>query len=175
MKIGTGVGTLVTSAQGGFTISAFGKKARFRGAWFCKMARDGAITVALGYVNGVLPAIEGRSMDGLDAQGKADPRGIPTVPIKMELFDKDGKSWVCVQVRVDANGKMIPAKTAKPDDLKIIQSTRLSPDETLGLFPIAMMKLDAKTAIWTLRQIAYFDVQHGTRKPDKGKLQHFFW
>ena len=174
---GTGVGTRIMVAGDHFTVSASGgRRTRFRGAWYCTLVGISAVRVALGFVNAMEPYIDGRLMSGKDAKGVASPKGIPELKIKPELFDDKNRSWVCIQVRVDADGKMPKEKDIKPDDLKIVQSpsARGSGNELVGQFPVAMIRM-AKEGALTVRQIAYFDLQHATRKPEKGKRQHFFW
>lgn len=170
---GTGVGTRISVIGDKAAFSAIGKRGRFRGAWFCSGAES--VRVAVGYVNGLEPFLDGRPMSGKDAKGIADPRGVPVLKIKADGFDKDGRSWIGVLARVGADLKLPSAKDLKAEDLRVIQSAgRFSENESEGFFPIAALKLRVD-GTWTLRQIAYFDLQHGTRKPEKGRVQHFFW
>jgi hypothetical protein len=171
----------VRSAQfGGHTIlSATGKRAKFRGAWWCSRVGDNELRVALGYLNGIEPYIGRRRMSGIDDAGVADPEGSPLLKLKSDLFDKTGRSRICVRVKVDGEGKMKPGKDLTPDDLCIVQHpTAVSSDELVGLFAVAIFRKTADTAsgesFGDLRQIAYFDQKHATRKPEKGRRQHFF-
>lgn len=176
MNVGAGVGTRISVAGDKVSFSAIGRRGLFRGSWFCRKGSEVDITIALGFVNGLEPYVDGRLMSGKDAKGVADPKGVPKLQIQAEGFDKDGRSWVCVSARVDKVTLKLPTlKGLKPDDLKIVQSAnRFSDVNSTGLFPVAALRLKP-SGEWALRQIAYFDLQHGTRQPEKGRLQHLFW
>lgn len=171
-KFGTGVGTRISVIGDRATFSAIGKRGRFRGSWWCTGVEK--MRISLGYVNGLEPYLDGRLMSGRDKKGKLDPKGVPMLEIKPSLFSKEGWSWICVRALVDAGGK-IRTKDHTAEDLRIIQSdVRISDDELVGLFPVAVLRA-REDGVVTMRQIAYFDLQHGTRKPEAGRRQHFFW
>lgn len=173
-----GSGVLAANLGDQTVLSVQGKRARFRGAWYCSLAGTDEMIISIGYVNGLEPFIGTKRMSGIGENGKPDRDGPPRLKLKSDLFDKTGHSRICVQVLVDSDGKMKADKDLTPSDLCLVQHpTAESDNELVGLFAVAILRrttLTPQASFGELRQIAYFDQRHSTRQPVQGPRRHFF-
>jgi hypothetical protein len=147
-----GPGVRLTRGADGTTISFHAPRQSFRGAFRATLAGDRA-TVGLGTVDGIEPTIGGKKISG-------EP-GEPPPSIKLDpgKYNADGKSWLCVQVRIAASGRI---DTEARDAVTLIQSDHPhSSTDTTAHVPLAMLRRadPKKTDTGTLHQIAYWNLR----------------
>jgi len=167
-----GAGTRVFSAGKMLSVSAT-QRSRWAHAWKCNLAGN-RLTVRLGLVNGLEPFIAGKLMGGKDLDGVAYPTGIPFLTLDAKAFDETGRSYIALRARVNANGR-INEKNYTAKDLYITQSAvrNLSTGDE-GQHVIAVLRRPvSESGFGALRQLAFFDYQHGV-SGDAGKFRHWF-
>lgn len=151
LQVLPGVGVLVTRSPRGTIVNSRAALKGFIGSWAVSIAGNKA-TVGEGYVN-------------------ASP---PQKPKKNEIilshdkYDKDGRSWIVLEVRVNDGGLL------DPKSITLLQSDHpyRTGDRLAGRTPLVVLvkKSAASKAGWgTLHRIAYFDYQHRYREG-----RHFF-
>ena len=116
------------------------------------------LSIGDGLVSGVVPTLEGRRIDGIDADGVADPRGRPdllTVPPAT-----GSRSYVVLWARHDADGEI-----AVPDSPGSLSSASI---EVLDELPEGMREADRVARLvgvleWqgktirSVRQVVWYD------------------
>ena len=160
-----GVGVLVTSTPRGAIVNARAFVQGFSGAWAMGTTGTSSLTIGDGYCNSAVPTVNEEPLIPTKA---ATPR--PKLELKESLFDKTGRSWICLEIEVDATGKPI-----KKNPLRIVQAAHpyFTSARTIGRTPLAVLyRGEAKTGIGQLHRIAYHDLQH---RYDLGKKRHFFF
>lgn len=146
-----GVGVLLTSTPRGTIVNSRAAVVGFSGAWSMGTPSGGALEIGDGYCNAKVPTIEGKPLI---------PNVAPRPPLKLKeaLFDKSGRSWVCLEAEVDASGKPI----AK-DPFRLVQAAHpyFTDKKEIGRAPIAVLfRGQAKSGLGQLHRIAYHDLQH---------------
>lgn len=174
LQILPGRGILLGRATSGVRINARALVTGFTGAWAVSLSGS-SITVNRGFIDGIEPVIDDRPISGITSKGEPDPKGQPSLKLKLDEFTAAGKSFIAIRLKTDATGKII-APEGKSPEMTIVQTKNLnSPeDDTVHLHPIAMLRRPPKdkSVFGTLIQIAYFDYQHRSAKQN-GKLRHF--
>lgn len=172
LRVYAGSGTRVFSVGNRLSISARTRVALGH-AWKAAMGGD-ELRVAVGLVNGLEPFMEGRTMDGLKADGTEDPLGVPRLKLSAERFDATGRSYIVVRVRVSLLGRMV-AENLTPEDLRIEQTaTRVLPGGRVGQVVLAVLRRGVnEEGFGRLHQVARHDFQHGT-SVGPGGFRHWF-
>jgi hypothetical protein len=145
----------------------------FEGAWAVsggfsqsKSSRRISISVGRGTVNGYEPIINGSPVSGIGADGKMMKGGPPTLSADAE-FDKYGRCYVCIKVKVDPKtGNMKTPPTEDDLSIKITSKPKLEEDESYWLHPIAVFTEDGR-----MGQVAYFDYLHYTSRHPSNLLE----
>jgi len=145
--------------------------------WEVRMVNNDTLEVAPGLVNGLMPWIDGRPMDGFDENGKAHRDGKPFLKFK----PKGDSVWVCV--RVAGSGlRLTTAGGALSIDVVEKSTWRDggSQDEKgnggmhVGHYPLAWMRKVSGT--WKIYQIAMFNLQwRFSQKTETSDARHWFW
>ena len=137
----------------------------------------GICTVSPGFVEGVLPWIDGRPIDGLAANGAPDPRGVPTLKLA-DLFDDNGYSWIALRLLCDKDLKLLASEKKGAEILQTNVRTWgggyslavKSGDGWQGDYPIALLRRTGKTGFGSLFQLAHFNIRC---RPRTGKFWFF--
>jgi len=131
------------------------------------------VTVAFGTVNGLVPRIGGRTIDGLDENGRE------TEPPRLRIEggpNEDLRSWIVIDVRTGGeSGELDPSD---PEAVVIRHARALRPDDkTIGRHPLAMLLWAANgRRLVRSRQITHFSLGHHYRAGDGDTPgRHFFW
>lgn len=127
------------------------------------------VTIGYGTVNGIVPLIDGKPIGG--SLNNAD-----TPKIKVEGYDEEGRSYVCIKVEVDEKtykikkGGVTIISTAQVGN-RTVGEAETDANPLVGICPIAVA---TNTGI---HQIVYFNLNHAVGKPPMGPQtpQHFFW
>lgn len=156
------------------------KGGRWSHPWKCGFSVD-QVSIRLGLVNGLEPYLDGRLMSGKDAEGNADPKGVPVLRLKAEEYDDTGRSFICIRIRLNEGGKILEDEYTA-DDLRIIQSkTRILAPGREGQHVIAVLRRPkGDSGFGTLKQVGMHDYQHGfsragTTPEEKGVFRHWFF
>lgn len=160
-----GVGVLITSTPRGTIVNARAAVLGFSGAWSMGITAGTSVTIGDGYCNSLSPTIDGQPLIPVKSGAQR-----PTLKIKDALFDKTGRSWICLEIEVDATGKPI-----KENPLRIVQAAHpyFTENRQAGRTPLSVLfRGEAKTGLGQLHRIAYHDLQH---RFDVGKKKHFFF
>lgn len=132
-------------------------------------------TVGFGTVEGIVPRIGSKTIDGLDASGKeTEP---PKLPIAGEPND-DLRSWVVVEVKVAPDGEEIDPEDSEAVTIRHVRE--LKPDDPrVGRHPLAMLIWASNgTTILRARQITHFNLSHlyvVDRGAEERPGRHLFW
>jgi hypothetical protein len=148
------------------------KRQSFHGALFCALGMcpgKVGVRVGVGTVNGLIPFLGDKKLDDPDVE-----------PLCVKDFSKEGYAWVLVRVRTNETGIMTAAgKEGKYErkDLEIVagtvpRSVKQEGKEWIAEHAIAVLRQIAEGQI-EIRQIVYFDLQHGVVVVD-GRVRHFF-
>lgn len=134
----------------------------------------GVLNVGEGFVDGNVPYLSGRLMNGLQADNSPDPKGVPSLVLKEDLFDDTGRSWIVLRLKVDEDGRF--PSSYKEADLSIVQTDqRLLAPGFIGQTHLALLRRQPSArGLGILRQISRWDFQHTTSKDADGKFRHFF-
>lgn len=132
-------------------------------------------TIGFGTVEGLVPRIGTKTIDGLDASGKE------TEPPKLQLTgepNEDLRSWVVVEVKVAAEGGEIDPGDSEAVTIRHVRE--LGPeDPTIGRHPLAMLIWASNgTTILRARQITHFHLSHlyvVDRGAEERPGRHLFW
>ena len=174
LRLLAGRGVILSYTPSGVVVNARETLRGFVGSWFCSFS-GADVVVGVGYVDGIEPLIDGRLMSGVLADGKADPKGVPRLTLREDLYTAAGKSWIGIRAVIDGeSGKIIAPENGLPE-LTIVQRREMAEgDDKVHFQPIAMMKrpAGAKTGFGNIHQISYFDFQHRTTFQN-GKWRHF--
>lgn len=174
-KVIAGSGLQSMKAGGKTLLSVNQSRQSFRGAFYCTLLISGdskagaEVRVGVGTVNGLVPFLGSKKLDDEKAE---------TLTVKN--FNKDGYAWVLVRVRTNEAGLMNAAGgkdgSYKREDLEIVAGdvprrvTR--EDGWVAEHALAILKQGDSGGI-EIRQIVYFDLQHGVNRVD-GIVRHFF-
>lgn len=161
-KIHSGPGVRLAHSAEGTTISFYGKRQSFSGAFPVSLSGD-RVQVGMGTVSGIEPTINGIPITG-DKDGV-----IPTLKLDPDKYNSEGKTWVCVQAEIEEESNRIDPE--KRDVVTIIQQdSPMRAKENTATAPLAMLaRRDPENTddIGTLYQIAYFNLKvyagHGRR------------
>ena len=150
-----GVGVLVRRTPRGSIVSSRAFVKGFSGSWGVSEPGDKTV-IGDGYVNGVLPSIDGKR---LTPQGTEKNR--PTLKITPKKFDKTGRSWICVEVELKEGQQRFDEKDVKA--LRLVQAD--DPFKTgsklIGRHPVACLyRGKAKAGLGVVHRMCYFDLQH---------------
>jgi hypothetical protein len=160
-----GVGVLITSTPRGTIVNSRAMMLGFSGAWAMGTTGTSELTIGDGYCNALVATIDGKPM--------IPPKSTesrPRLKLKESLFDTTGRSWICLEIEVEADGKPI-----KKNPLRIVQAAHpyFTEKPTIGRTPLALLfRAEAKTGTGQLHRIAYHDLQH---RYDPSKKRHFFF
>lgn len=128
----------------GTTYIADVRSAAFVPKW--KVRRQGDnLTVGLGTLNGLVPVIDGKSLD------QTTP---PSISIKGMSGNAQGRSWVALVVTCDEKG-VIPEDD--PEAMRIEHVTTLANSATRRVQPLALLLWD-KASLKALHQVAMHDL-----------------
>jgi hypothetical protein len=178
-----GVGVRLSFIEGvGCMVEAEEQNQEWVHPWLTFLSGDRASVIA-GAVNTLMPWLDGRPLDGLDAKGKADPKGAPTLQLKPETFDADGYSWIVIRAKVDlATGKILDPKdgglTLAQTKVRTWRDGGSIDIEGAGDHPIAQLRRlpEAKEGFGSLSQISFFNMQHRYVKGEGDQPgRHFFF
>jgi hypothetical protein len=155
---------------------------RFTGAFFVSVLGATRVRFSPGTVNGRVPVIAGRFIDGIDAEGDAYIEGVPTLDVREGPGDRR-RSYVGIEVQIDAaTGAM---DEADPEALQMVHRQNLpagfseggAPDEVArGFHPVAQLTWAADgRRIERVRQWVYFDQTHRYAPGEEGtRGRHWF-
>jgi hypothetical protein len=156
---------LITSTPRGTIVNSRAMMLGFSGAWAMGTTGASELTVGDGYCNALVPTIDGKPMIPAKASESR-----PRLALKESLFDTTGRSWICLEIEVGADGKPI-----EKNPLRIVQAAHpyITEKPTIGRTPLAVLyRAEAKTGIGALHRLAYHDLQH---RYDPTKKRHFFF
>lgn len=130
---------------------------------------DKTASIRPGLLNNLMPTIKGVALDGKDAKAP------PTLKIAGGP-DEELRSWVMLQVTMDADGR-IPPKAK--DAITLIHVNQLEPElpVTTGLQPLALLQWDESGSVKSVFQIAHHNLNHRFLPgiASRGPGRHFFW
>jgi hypothetical protein len=160
-----GAGVLITNTPRGTIVNARSAVLGFSGSFSMGTPVAGMIVIGPGYCNAEVPTISGVPLIPEKAGGQA-----AKLKLKESDFDTTGRSWICLEIEVDAAGKPI-----EKNPLRIVQAKHpfFTDKPTIGRFPLAVLfRADAKQGLGRLHRIVYHDLQH---RYDPTKKRHFFF
>lgn len=148
-----GPGVRLARTAQGTVVSFQAPRQSFRGAFKITVS-DGLATVGVGTVEGIEPTINRVKIGG--EKGKP----VPALKLSASKYDDEGRSWVCVAVKVTENGQL---DSKASDAAMIVQSdhpTRAIEDGR-PVAPLAMLRrADPKGEDFgEVHQIAYFNLK----------------
>lgn len=160
-------GVRVNRGLSGVTVIADPDPVDFIGAWPVTVFGLQSVRIGPGTVNGRVPWLDGRDLEGLDEEGEAHPDGVPTLSLS-EGPGERRRSYVGVRVTIDAaTGAMDPATR---ENLTVEHRPSLhaafleggAPDEEgSGFWPLAQIQWSADgQRVERVRQWACFDYVH---------------
>jgi len=128
---------------------------------------EGSCTVAPGLVNGAMPWIDGRAMDGLTADAQPDPQGVTQLVLKEEEFDDAGLSWVVLRVLCDKDLEILAPDKKGAEIVQTKDRTWgggysmavKSGEGWQGDFPLAMLRRAGDSGFGNAFQIAHFNIR----------------
>lgn len=135
----------------------------------------GKVQVSPGRVNGELPVLDGRPMDGLDKDGEPDERGVPVLDVgKRKKFP----AWVVLRVRVDGDWRLLP-KSEITDSDEVSWgagwSRAVARDGAMcGDFPLALLR-KSKDGEATAVQFAHFNLRCRPQRLPSGVGRFWFF
>lgn len=175
-------GVRVNRTINGVHVVAESLPAVFVGAWPVTLSGPDTVRIGAGTVNGRVPWLAGRDLEGLDAEGTRHPEGIPLLSLESGPGERR-RSYIGVVVTISREtGAMdvdLPESltVAHRGDLPVAFLEGGAPDEeTTGFWPLAQAQwsTDGKR-VERVNQWAYFQYVHrfvageGTRPG-----RHFF-
>jgi hypothetical protein len=128
----------------------------FGGSFQVRVSGAREVTLGKGLVNGLVPRLHGRTIDGLDDNGKPHKEGVP----RLEL-DGPGdnlRSYVALRGAVDhATGEM---DAEDKEAVTVVHVTELAREsEFAELRPVAEVQWVDRKRVKRVRRIVYFDQQ----------------
>ncbi|RFC46338.1 MAG: hypothetical protein DVB23_001683 [Verrucomicrobia bacterium] len=127
---------------------------------------DREVTVAFGTVQDVVPRIGGRAID--------EPVPVPRLRLDGGP-DKDGRSWVVIEVKVNGKSGEIDPKDKDAVLIRLVSNLDRQ-TANVGRHPLAMLIWDAgRTSVIRVRQITHFDLRHLYVKAEGKPGRHIFW
>lgn len=160
-----GVGVLITNTPRGTIVNARSAVLGFSGSFSMGTPVAGMIVIGPGYCNAKVPTISGDPLIPEKTTATA-----PKLKLKEKEFDATGRSWICLEIEVDAAGKPI-----EKDPLRIVQAKHpfFTEQKTIGRFPLAVLyRAEAKDGFGRLHRIVFHDLQH---RYEPTKKRHFFF
>lgn len=155
----------VRNALGFCLTGPSGAGADFRHPFLVTVGGQGA-RVGRGLILGDI-ALE--PMIGSARIGGEEGKPPPVLRLDKSLVNKAGESWVCVQAKPTAEGKLDP----EGKDVKVLQSAYpYATEGEAGRAPLALLAL--RKGQWQVYQIAMFHLRYETAKPATGPRRHFF-
>lgn len=155
-----GVGVLVTRTPHGTVVNSRAFMVGFTGSWAMGGGSldAGEIAIGDGYVNATVPFVGELLLMPKDAKATR-----PKLKVDQKLMDESGRSWICLEAEVDADGKPI-----KKRPFRIVQAKHpyFTDSALIGRTPLAVMLGR------DFHRLAYFDLQY---RFDAGKKKHFFF
>ena len=164
----------VHRSPGQTSVVAETQPALFKGAFAVRISGLQA-TLGDGLLNGLVPTINGKPMDGVDASGAQGARPV------LDLASGPNarlRSWIALKVTGSDTGEIDPND---PTAVQVIHTNDLQPGTGnqapgTGLHALAMLVWTDQSAINRVRQIVYFSQQHAYRpKTASRPAQHLFW
>ena len=128
---------------------------------FKVMVGDNEATVLMGTLNNLVPTIAGKPLDA-ESPPRLKINGGPNAELR---------SWICLDVRVDAKTGVINEKGV------VIAHAREAESRESGRHPLAMLVWNTDRAtVRRVHQITHFNLQHRFIKGQAGKpSRHLFW
>lgn len=178
----TFAGVRVARTLNGVHVTASADTQSFSGAWTVTLSGLSSVRIGDGTVNGRVPWLDGRGLDGLDEEGEPHPEGVPLLSVS-EGPGERRRSYVGVLVRIDpATGAMIAEDT---ESLTVAHRGTLHPtfaeggapdEESTGFWPLAQLHWSADgKRVERVRQWAYFHYVHRFQTGTGGKAgRHWF-
>lgn len=175
-------GVRVNRTLNGVSVIAESVPQVFAGAWSVSVAGRTTVRVGDGTVNGRVPWLYGRSLDGLDSDGKTDPQGVPMLIIEGGPGERL-RSYVCLRVVIDSKTGAMDVDV--PESLTLAHRQTLHPafaeggapdEERVGYWPLAQLQWSADgKRVERVRQWAYFNYVHRFQKSNDGRPgRHWF-
>lgn len=178
----TFAGVRVARTMNGVHVTADPKSKSFAGAWTVTLEGLERVRIGDGTVNGRVPWLDGRGLDGLDEEGEPHPDGIPILSVASGPGERR-RSYVGVLVTIDpATGAMVEDD---PESLSVVHRGTLHPafaeggapdEESTGFWPLAQLQWNADgSRVERVRQWAYFHYVHRFQTGDGGRPgRHWF-
>lgn len=155
-----------------------------RGSWShpfqCALAAD-AVSVAKGTVNNIIPRIGEVRIDGRDENGKEVTA--PQVKLKGARPNRDLRSWICLQVKVNLKTRQIDTKDKTA--VTMIHTADYDPNARgkgviddgsgTGWQPVAELIWNASGIVQRVEAVAHFNQRHVFLPGTGGNSsRHFF-
>ena len=175
LRILSGRGILLGRGPQGVRINARAAVVGFTGSFAVRKSGKGA-TFGAGYVNGLMPVLDGLPIVG------TDKKAAPILKLRVDEFDGTGRSWLCLKATIDKeSGRIIQPKEGEggSPELTIVQrksnSAGDTDDDAIGYHAIAVLFRgeNDRQGLGDVHQIALHDYQHKTARQD-GRWRHFF-
>jgi hypothetical protein len=120
----------------------------FIGAFYVNGGTEG-LTVGLGLADGKIPTLQGKLIDGSDANGE-----IPTLKPE-DGPNEEMRSWVCLEAFTDVEGKQLREELP----LIITHRNQLNAEAGQGILPLALLQWSDDARISGVFQVVYFNQQ----------------
>lgn len=162
----------VHTARDGYHVIADITAPPFHGAFTVRLAARLKARIGLGTVEAIIPTLQGRRIDGKDAEGEQG-----RVPL-LDLSDGPGdnlRSWVCLRVVADLNTGVIDPDN--PESATIVHLQTLigvfngaALDDGVGAahLPLAMLVWADDRTVQRIVQNVYFNQRHSFTPPERG-------
>ena len=175
-------GLRVTRTLRGVSVVADYPTQDFTGAWTVSLSGPKSVRIGAGTVNGLVPWLDGRDLEGLDEKGNAHSGGVPL----LSLDDGPGtrrRSYIGILVRVvsetgkiDVDDRESITVDHRPSLHAAFSEGGAPDEESTGFWPLAQATWSADgDRVERLRQWAYFHYVHRFQRGDGGKPgRHWF-
>lgn len=124
---------------------------------FAVTLRGGEVEIGEGLVSGVVPTIEGRRIDGKDADGEDDPQGKPR--LRIEAPESGTTSYVVLSAMASVNGEL-----AQSDDaVEVRHLTELPPKmkdaegRLVRIVAVLTWTTERRPTVRRVRQVVWYD------------------
>lgn len=177
----SGNGIRVHHSVEGSVVIAERRGGAFRGSFGIRLAGGLRFSCEFGAVGGIVPQIQGVSLDGKN--GRGDKAAVPVVQMESGP-NEQMRSWACLQVALDPasrsmieQGQDMPTIVHRNDvHIHFKNGYWVNSEDNLGCYPLAMFVWRNETSVEMAHQIVFFNQRHFFRPASGSGMRggHYF-